>query len=722
MQKKLSKMRPGSSRPFRFKRYGRAYHLLIEDVNDLEHVLGLDEGHWVATTAPINTINIDLMFLDLLDDDDDGRVRASEVKRAISWLFSVLKDTSGISNGNLTLQLDAINTETPDGKSIYDSAKEVLSRIDREDEHEVKLDQVRRIRLKEKLGGLDKAGIVLVEAADHATTEQFLKDIITCIGGAIHPSGKRGVDQKQLDEFFKATEKYIAWYTQGELASADATSDIMPLGKDTPEAFRLYSQLYGKLNQFFALCELLQLDPNAEEHLSLHSRELKDVNIMATEEINALLKESPLSIPSKEGLLMLDNIVNPMFDERMEKFRTLAINRILGKKVRQLNQFQWRKIKSAFEAHQNWLAEKPDSEMDKISIDTLRNYIAEDSYRDTVRYLIEGSHRTAYALGNLQMVEKLILYQANIISFLNSFVSFPELYNPDTRALFEMGTLIMDGRHFSMAVKVPDRKKHIIPSSRSNMFIMYVEISSKEGGKLYEVAVPVTAGNRGNLHIGKWGIFRDVYNVERHATIAEIVENPISLREAIIAPFIRLGHTISGKLEDITSQAEKKLESKGSQVVTDVQKVADKPPAQAKKANPNAQGGLLAGGGIAVAALGSSLAFITKTLSSMTLMDIFGGLLAALLAVILPATISAYLKLSRRDLSAILEGAGWGINARMRLTHRQSHTFTHRPNYPLGSRGIAHRSWWFIIFATLAVLAGLYWVLSRYGIIPWQLF
>ena len=122
-------MLPDPSRPFRFRRYGRAYHLLIEDVNDLEHVLKLDEGHWVATTAPINTINIDLMFLDLLDDDDDGRVRASEVKRAISWLFSVLTDTSGISNGNLTLQLDAINTETPDGKSIYDSAKEVLSRI-----------------------------------------------------------------------------------------------------------------------------------------------------------------------------------------------------------------------------------------------------------------------------------------------------------------------------------------------------------------------------------------------------------------------------------------------------------------------------------------------------------------------------------------------------------------------------------------------------------------
>ena len=48
----------------------------------------------------------------------------------------------------------------------------------------------------------------------------------------------------------------------------------------------------------------------------------------------------------------------------------------------------------------------------------------------------------------------------------------------------------------------------------------------------------------------------------------------------------------------------------------------------------------------------------------------------------LPTAIVAILKLRRRDLSAILEGSGWAINARMRLTFKQAHVFTCRPLLP----------------------------------------
>jgi hypothetical protein len=60
-----------------------------------------------------------------------------------------------------------------------------------------------------------------------------------------------------------------------------------------------------------------------------------------------------------------------------------------------------------------------------------------------------------------------------------------------------------------------------------------------------------------------------------------------------------------------------------------------------------------------------------------------GTVVAVILALVVPATISAYYKLSKRDLSAILEGSGWGVNARMKLTKKQASTFTHRPDYLL---------------------------------------
>jgi hypothetical protein len=126
-------------------------------------------------------------------------------------------------------------------------------------------------------------------------------------------------------------------------------------------------------------------------------------------------------------------------------------------------------------------------------------------------------------------------------------------------------------------------------------------------------------------------------------------------------------------------------------------------------------GGVLAGGGIAVAALGSSLAFITKTLAGLSTMAVLSGILGALAAVIVPTIIIAWLKLRARDLSAILEGSGWAINARMSLTRRLARYFTHRPGYPRGSRGLWRRHLRWLVYALLlAAAAAAVWGLYEY--------
>jgi len=86
---------------------------------------------------------------------------------------------------------------------------------------------------------------------------------------------------------------------------------------------------------------------------------------------------------------------------------------------------------------------------------------------------------------------------------------------------------------------------------------------------------------------------------------------------------------------------------------------------------------------VVIAALGSSVAFIAQTFSKLNLKIIIGTIAAVILALVVPATISAYYKLSKRDLSAILEGSGWGVNPRMKLTKKQANTFTRRPYYLL---------------------------------------
>ena len=76
------------------------------------------------------------------------------------------------------------------------------------------------------------------------------------------------------------------------------------------------------------------------------------------------------------------------------------------------------------------------------------------------------------------------------------------------------------------------------------------------------MAVPVTSGGRGNLCLGKRGIFYDLAGEESDAKVVHIIENPINLSEALLAPFLRLGRMLTGKIESITSDAETKFDSK----------------------------------------------------------------------------------------------------------------------------------------------------------------
>ena len=72
----------------------------------------MDEALWIATTAPVSNLKADEGFLALLDSDQDGRLRAEEIKDGIRFLLANLTDYSGIRAKAANLPLDAINKDT----------------------------------------------------------------------------------------------------------------------------------------------------------------------------------------------------------------------------------------------------------------------------------------------------------------------------------------------------------------------------------------------------------------------------------------------------------------------------------------------------------------------------------------------------------------------------------------------------------------------------------
>ncbi|MCK5528297.1 MAG: hypothetical protein KAI74_01325, partial [Kiritimatiellae bacterium] len=67
---------------------------------------------------------------------------------------------------------------------------------------------------------------------------------------------------------------------------------------------------------------------------------------------------------------------------------------------------------------------------------------------------------------------------------------------------------------------------------------------------------------------------------------------------------------------------------------------------------------------------------ITKTLSDLSPQQVLLGLLGAILFVSAPVVLLAIIKLNRQDLSSLLEGCGWAVNARMRFDRVQRRQFT----------------------------------------------
>ncbi|MFL5348362.1 MAG: hypothetical protein ACJ8AT_26500 [Hyalangium sp.] len=96
--------------------------------------------------------------------------------------------------------------------------------------------------------------------------------------------------------------------------------------------------------------------------------------------------------------------------------------------------------------------------------------------------------------------------------------------------------------------------------------------------------------------------------------------------------------------------------------------------------------GRIVGASVAAAAIGSALAFIINQLRSVTLLEVLFSLLIILASAMLPALLMAFIRIANRDLAVVLEGAGWAMNDRLRLTRRLGKLFTRRPRRPPHSR------------------------------------
>jgi hypothetical protein len=698
-----------SSTAARFTRTGRAYHLDISTAADLRSVLELDEAHWVATSAPIHSLHLDALFLQLVDTDHDERIKPPELKDAIRWCLEVLCDVRGLDAGDESLALAAIDARTEEGRRAHEAATTLLADATDATALHVTLEQVRHVRRQLEGLAVSEAGIVLPRATDDQTVRRFVEELVAMLGGVAHPSGAMGLDEAHLSQFLATAEAYLAWEAQGVSSDEHCSTEILPLGPATAAAFAVLARVRDKLDQYFAQCEAVKLDARLMDRIT-GPADTDETDFADLADLRTLLQRAPLSRPCAECTLRFDEPINPGYADAIALLRGEVVQPMFGNQD-QLTHEQWQHSKQTFDAYERWLSNPRGAELRPLGPEKIRHYI-EARTTDAVRDLIAQSKQTAFVLDNIRVLERLILFQANLLQLANNFVSFPDLYDPARRAAFERGTAIIDGRRFTFAVAVSDRAAHVTLAATSGIYVMYLELARQGSEDRPCVAVPVTAGGQGNICVGKRGIFEDIEGQHWDARIVQIIENPIGLGAAIAAPYRRIARMFVGKIDALTSSAETQFDARAERTLSVVRTAGTPPaaPAEGAATGGMAAGSMLLGGGVAVAALMSALAYVGKVVVENPL-AILLGVAGAILVLMLPTAIRAGLKLRQRDLSAILEGTGWAINARMRLTHRQALTFTTRPPHAMDIRGRRAAGVLIALFV-VAVAVGVVWRLT----------
>jgi hypothetical protein len=297
--------------------------------------------------------------------------------------------------------------------------------------------------------------------------------------------------------------------------------------------------------------------------------------------------------------------------------------------------------------------------------------------------IIEGDLAIKPQVEAFALVEKLVRFRLHLKSLLNNFVNFSEFYASDTRAVFEAGTLFMDGRACDLCIEVLDAGKHGALASLSKCFLAYCDCTRPDGAKKSIVAA-FTGGDADYLIVGRNGVFFDRSGADWDATITKLIENPISISQAFFLPYKRL-------IRFIEERAAKSAMSAETTSQAMLQTAADKAVKTVEGKEPPVKPKFDVG---AVAAIGVAIGGIT-TAMGMMLDAFFGlgwmmplGLVGLVMLISGPSVFIAWLKLRQRNLGPILDAGGWAINGQVKINVPFGGKLTEVAKLPPGSKRV----------------------------------
>ncbi len=657
---------------WKFVRSGGLDQVVLKSGADIANLSKLDQKLWVALACPTRGIEIDPATLDLIDTDKDGRVRVPEVLASVSWLQDVLKDLGSLLSGGESVPLAVIRDATPAGAALLAGAKRVLASHGRADATDISLADITATEKIFDAKNFNGDGVVPAASAPDPALAKAIEDIISTHGSMMDRSGKPGVDEKIVAKFFEDATALAAWHERGQ------SPEVAAIAK----AAQAVAAIRAKVDDYFARCQISALDDRAAGLLGATEGDLQALSNTVLSSTTAELARLPLARIAAGRPLPLADGLNPAWTAQLHTLATDAAAPILGSAKSELSESEWTKLVAHVAPHRDWVASKPLSAAEALGIERVRELRAAGT-EAALQGLIAQDRAVEKEFEQLDAVEKLVRFQRDFIKLLTNFVNFSAFY-AKAGAVFQAGTLYLDGRSCNLCVRVADPAKHAVLAALAKTYLAYCDCVRRGTGEIMTIAAAFTDGDSDNLMVGRNGIFYDRKGNDWDATITKVIENPISIRQAFFAPYKRFVRLLEEQIAKRAAAADvsagTKLQSAAQQVATADQGA----PAPAKAEATKFDLALITGIGVAIGSIG---AFVSTLLGKFFDLGRWVplGLVGVMLAISGPSMLIAWLKLRQRNLGPILDANGWAINGRVHITVPFGGALTDVASLPPGS-------------------------------------
>lgn len=695
---------------WRFNRLGGFDQVVIDSAEDIRHLPELDQKLWAALSCPTTGVEFDRHTLALLDADGDGRIRVPEVLAAAEWVCRVLKEPNELFERTAGLPLGSIDDSGDEGRQLLASARRILENLGNADATVITAAETadtNKIFAETRFNG---DGVVPVASAEDTDIAKTIGDVIACVGSVPDRSGAEGIDQDLLDRFFAEVTAFSEWWAEAE---ADA-ANVRPLGDATEQAASVYEAVEAKINDYFTRSRLVAYDTSAEAFLNPGEAEYTALAHMTLSSATAELAAFPLARVEADRPLSLDQQLNPGWSAALAAFRDQVAVPLLGN-VSELTAAQWDDISSRFAAHSAWHAGHRGDAVAALGWARVKELAVGDMHA-AITALIEQDKELSGVADAIASVDRLVHYYQHLDTLLHNFVSLRDFYSTQRKAIFQAGTLYLDGRSCDLCVVVSDVAAHSALATRSQTYLAYCDCRRCGGGEKMTIAAAFTGGDADNLMVGRNGVFYDRTGADWDATIIKIIEHPISVSQAFWSPYKRIGRMISEQIEKFAGAQDKAVEDSAAKGVGDLSAKAQ----DGKAAAPFDIGkfaGIFAAIGLAVGAIGTAMAAVLTGFLGLSWWEMPLAIAGLMLLISGPSMLMAFMKLRQRNLGPILDANGWAVNTAARINIPFGCTLTGTAELPSGAKRSMRdpyadkkRPWKFYLFLVIvfAVLGALW--------------